>query len=167
VELLSSAGTTDTLVRMFKKALTLLLAIAAGGAAAGFVMYQRNAAPTVPAIADLASSKPIVVKLHARWCPKCMLTKSVWSDVEKEYAGRVHLVVMDFTNQASTDASRREAHRLGLERFFEEFSGATGIVVVLHARTKAVAAELEFSRDLPEYRAAIDAALAAAKPASE
>ena len=155
---------------MLKKALTLLLAIAAGGAAAGFVMFQRNTAPTVPAIAaaDLASgSKPIVVKLHARWCPKCMLTKSVWSDLEKEYAGRVHLVVMDFTNDASTDASRREAHRLGLERFFEEFSGATGIVVVLHARTKEVAAELEFNRDLPEYRAAIDAALAAAKPASE
>lgn len=154
---------------MLRKALTLLLAIAAGIAAAGFVLYHRNTAPAVPAIApaDLASgSKPVVVKLHAQWCPKCMVTKSVWSDLEKEYAGRVHLVVMDFTSDASTDASRNEAHRLGLERFYEEFSGATGIVVVLHARTKEVAAELDFNRELPEYRAAIDAALAAAKPAA-
>jgi thiol-disulfide isomerase/thioredoxin len=155
---------------MLKKALTLLLVIAAGVAAGGFVLYHGNAAPAVPAIApsDLASGrKPIVVKLHAQWCPKCMVTKSVWSDVEKEYAGRVHLVVMDFTSDASTDASRQEAHRLGLDRFFEEFSGATGIVVVLHARTKEVAAELDFNRDLPEYRAAIDAALAAAGRASK
>jgi thiol-disulfide isomerase/thioredoxin len=154
---------------MLKKALTLLLAIVVSVAAAGLVLYQRNTAPAVPAIApaDLASgSKPIVVKLHAQWCAKCMVTKSVWSDIEKEYAGRVHLLVLDFTNDATTDASRKEAHRLGLERFFEEFSGATGIVVVLHARTKEVSAELDFNRELPEYRAAIDAALAAAKPAS-
>lgn len=155
---------------LLKKALAILIAILAGVAVAGFVMYQGNTAPSVPTIAaaDIASaSKPIVVKLHAQWCPKCMVTKGVWADVEKEYAGRVHLVVMDFTNDASTEASRKEAQRLGLDRFFEEFSGATGIVVVLHARTKEVAAELDFSRDLPEYRAAIDAALAAAKPASE
>jgi hypothetical protein len=92
-----------------------------------------------------------------------MVTKGVWADVEREYAGRVHLVVMDFTNDASTEASRVEAQRLGLHDFFDEFVGATGIVVVLNAATKDVAAELEFSRTLAEYRAAIDAALAAAR----
>jgi hypothetical protein len=56
--------------------------------------------------------------------------------------------------------SRKEAQRLGLDRFFNEFSGVTGIVVVLDAATKEVAAELEFSRDISVYRAAIDAALA-------
>ena len=155
---------------MLKKSLGILIAIAAGVGAAGYVMYVGNTAPVLPTIAasDIAgASKPFVVKLHAQWCPKCMVTKGIWADIEKEYSGRVHLVVMDFTNDASTEASRKEAQRLGLDRFFEEFTGATGIVVVLHARTKEVAAELEFSRDLPEYRAAIDAALAAATRASE
>jgi thiol-disulfide isomerase/thioredoxin len=147
---------------MLKKALWILIAIFAGVGAAGYVMYLGNTAPVLPTIApsDIAgASKPFVVKLHAQWCPKCMVTKGIWADIEKEYSGRVHLVVMDFTSDASTEASRKEAQRLGLDRFFDEFAGATGIVVVLHARTKEVAAELEFSRDLLEYRAAIDAAL--------
>jgi thiol-disulfide isomerase/thioredoxin len=149
---------------MLKKALGILIAIAAGVGAAGYVMYVGNTAPALPTISasDIAdASKPFVVKLHAQWCPKCMVTKGIWADIEKEYSGRVHLVVMDFTNYGSTEASRKEAQRLGLDRFFEEFAGVTGIVLVLHARTREVAAELEFSRDLPEYRAAIDAALAA------
>jgi thiol-disulfide isomerase/thioredoxin len=151
---------------MMKKTALILTCLAAGLFAAGYAMYLGNAAPAVAPIAApeiAAARKPIVVKLHAQWCPKCMVTKGVWADVEQEYAGRVHLVVMDFTNEASTEASRREAQRLGLDRFFEQFSGATGIVVVLSARTREVAAELEFSHALSDYRAAIDAALAAAK----
>jgi thiol-disulfide isomerase/thioredoxin len=149
---------------MLKNAIRISACLVAGLVAAGYVMYRGNTAPAVPAIsaADIATAeKPFVVKLHAQWCPKCMVTKGVWADLEKEYAGRVHLVVMDFTDDATTEASRKEAQRLGLDRFFEEYSGATGIVVVLHPRTKDVAAELTFSRELPEYRAAIDAALAA------
>ena len=150
---------------MLKKGLAVMALVVAAAGVAGYVMYLGNTAPAVPAIAagDLAARKPIVVKLHAQWCPKCMVTKGVWEDIEKEYAGRVHLVVMDFTSDASTEVSRKEAERLGLNQFFEQFSGATGLVVVLHAGTKDVAAELEFNRDLREYRAAIDAALAAAK----
>jgi thiol-disulfide isomerase/thioredoxin len=147
-----------------KKAAVVLACIAAALFAAGYVMYLGNVAPAVPSIAVTeiaAARKPIVVKLHARWCPKCMVTKGVWADLEKEYAHRVHLVVMDFTNDASTEASRKEAQRLGLDRFFEEFSGVTGIVVVLRATTREVAAELEFSQGLSDYRAAIDAAIAA------
>jgi thiol-disulfide isomerase/thioredoxin len=149
---------------MLKTAIRIAIALVAGLVAAGYVMYRGNTAPHVPAInaADIATAeKPIVVKLHAQWCPKCMVTKGVWADLEKEYAGRVHLVVMDFTDDETSEASRKEAQRLGLDRFFEEYSGATGIVVVLHPRTKEVAAELAFSSELPEYRAAIDAAFAA------
>jgi thiol-disulfide isomerase/thioredoxin len=149
---------------MLKTATRIAIALVAGLVAAGYVMYRGNTAPHVPPInaADITTAeKPIVVKLHAQWCPKCMVTKGVWADLEKEYAGRVHLVVMDFTDDETSEASRKEAQRLGLDRFFEEYSGATGIVVVLHPRTKEVAAELAFSSELPEYRAAIDAAFAA------
>jgi thiol-disulfide isomerase/thioredoxin len=160
-----SAGRVYSL-RMLKKAFAVAIVVGAILGVVAYLMYLGNAAPTAPVIAaaDIATAgKPIVVKLHAQWCPKCMVTKGVWANLEQEYAGRVHLLVMDFTDEESTQVSRKEAQRLGLDRFVEEFSGATGIVVVLHPRTKEVAAELEFSRDLAEYRAAIDAALAAAK----
>lgn len=131
--------------------------------AAGSVFYVRSAAPVVPpvSLADAeATGKPYVVKLHAQWCAVCMVTKDVWSQIEKTYAGRVNLVVLDFTTQANADASEAEAGRLGLQKFFDDYGGATGTIVVLDGRTKEVTASISGSRDFAEYRAAIDASLA-------
>lgn len=147
---------------MIKKALLGLISLAAVLTAAGYVMYATNTAPTVPAIsaAEAADTdKPYVVKLHAQWCPKCMMTKDVWSQIEDAYSERVNLVVLDFTNQENTDASKAEAARLGLDQFFDEYGGWTGTIVVLDGRTKEVTASINGSRDFAEYRAAIDAIL--------
>ena len=132
----------------------------------GFVMYLRNPAPVVPAIPTdvLAASpgKPMVVKLHAQWCAVCMVTKDIWSQIEATYAGRVNLVVLDFTNQATTDASRTEAARLGLNEVFDEDEGVTGTILVVDGKTRGVTADIGGNRDFAEYRSAIDAMLARA-----
>jgi thiol-disulfide isomerase/thioredoxin len=146
---------------MIKKVLLTLASLAVLTAALAGILYVTNPPPAVARIADdaIGSGKPYVVKLHAQWCPFCMLTKDEWSRIEEAYAARVNLLVLDFTNQANTDASQAEARRLGLEKFFDEYAGATGIVVVLDGRTKEVTAEIGGSRDFSEYRTAIDAAL--------
>ena len=147
---------------MIKKALQIATLLVTVLISSGLVLYVRNAAPAVPALsaAEAANTaKPYVVKLHAQWCPVCMMTKAVWSQIEATYATRVNLVVLDFTNQANTDASRAEAKRLGLEAFFDEYAGATGTIVVLDGRTRNVTASINGSRDFAEYRAAIDATL--------
>ena|SRR5688572_11818425 len=130
------------------------------------VMYFVNAAPVAPAISASEASnptKPFVVKLHAQWCAVCMITKSAWSQIEKEYAGRVNFLVLDFTDDQTTDASKAAAERVGLGRVFEE-SGSTGVVLVVDGRTKDVTASIAGSRNVAEYRAAIDAALKALQP---
>lgn len=134
-------------------------------AAAWGVLYVRNTPPIVPTIAtDTAAEigEPWVVKLHAQWCPVCMLTKGVWAKVEDAYEGRVRFVVFDFTNEATTNASRAEAERLGLTRLFNEVGYATGPIIVLDSRTKDVRAWINGSLDVAAYRAAIDEALHAA-----
>jgi hypothetical protein len=128
-------------------------------------LYLGNPAPVAAPIAaaDLANpARPYVIKLHAQWCPVCMVTKGVWGEIEQTYAGRVNLVVFDFTNETSTATSRAEGGRLGLGPFFEEYQGATGLVVVLSGG-KEVLAAIKGSRDFGEYRAAIDAALAGSR----
>ena len=127
----------------------------------GTVLYVRNSPPAIAAIsdADASSNKPYVVKIHAQWCPICMITKRVWSDIEDAYSGRANLVVLDFTNQANSDMSQAEARRLGLQRVFEEYYGATGTIVVVNGRTKDITAAIHGSRDFAEYRTAIDAVL--------
>jgi len=147
---------------MIKKALLALTSLGVVLIAFGSIIYVRNQPPAVPPIsaAEAANpSRPYVVKLHAQWCPICMVTKGVWSQIEEEYSGRVNLVVLDFTNQADTDASRAEARRLGLDTFFDEYAGATGTVVVLDGRTKEVTASINGSRDFADYRAAINATI--------
>lgn len=147
-----------------RRALSVALVIVAALAAAGAILYARNTTPVVPAIATAdaaAAGAPWVVKLHAQWCPVCMLTKGMWSEVEAQYAGRVRLAVFDFTDEATTAATRAEAQRLGLSAALEEIGFATGPVVVLDGSTKEVLAWVD-SRDFDDYRAAIDAAIAAA-----
>jgi thiol-disulfide isomerase/thioredoxin len=147
---------------MIKKALQIAALLVVVLVASGFVLYVRNAAPVVPklsAVEAANTAKPYVVKLHAQWCAVCMVTKGVWSEIEKTYASRVNLVVLDFTTDAKTEASRAEAARLGLAKFFDEYGGATGTIFVLDARTRDVTASINGSRDFSAYHTAIDAAL--------
>lgn len=148
---------------MLRKTIVVTLAVLAMLLGAGSVLYARNDAPVVPALAAAEASTPgapWVIKLHAQWCPVCMLTKGMWSQVEQQYAGRVRLAAFDFTDEATTAATRLEAERLGLAAALEEVGFATGPVVVLDGRTKAVVAWLD-SRDFADYRAVIDSAIAA------
>ena len=147
---------------MAKKVLLIVASLIIVLVAAGAILYSRNPAPVGPAIAaeDAAKTgKPYVVKLHAQWCPLCMVTKDVWSQIEETFSNRVNLVVFDFTNEANTQVSKAEATRLGLEEFFDEYAGATGTIVVLDGKTKKVTAAINGSRDFDEYRTAIEATL--------
>lgn len=157
-----TARDTVRFAAMIKKALLGVTLLSAVLVASGYLVYLGNVAPSVPplsAVEAATAGKPYVVKLHAQWCPVCMVTKGVWSRIEQTYSTRVNLLVLDFTNDANTNASRAEARRLGLETFFDEYAGATGTIVVLDARTKQVTASIKGSRDFADYRAAIDAAL--------
>jgi hypothetical protein len=146
-----------------RKILTATLVLVAALVATGAILYARNTTPVVPTIAAAdaaAPGSPWVVKLHAQWCPVCMLTKGMWSEIETHYAGRVRLAVFDFTDEATMAATRAEAERLGLAAVLDEIGFATGPVVVLDGRTKEIVAWLD-SRDFADYRGAIDTALAA------
>ena len=149
-----------------KKALSVLALTFVALAGAVSTMYVTNRAPEVgpiPATERERGGKPYVVKIHAQWCPKCMLTKGVWSEIENTYRGRVHFLVLDFTSQATTEATEAQARRLGLDELVESFA-ATGSIVVLDGATRAVRASITGSRDFAEYAAAIDAALQAGHP---
>jgi hypothetical protein len=145
-----------------RKFLTAALALVAAVTVTGAILYARNSTPVVPTIATAdatAAGEPWVVKLHAQWCPVCMMTKGMWSQIESQYAQRVRLAVFDFTDEETTAASRAEAERLGLGPFLDEAGIATGTIVVLDGRTKEILAWINGSRDFDEYRQAIDAAI--------
>ncbi len=75
-----------------------------------------------------------------------MLTKDEWARIEQVYAGRVNLVVLDFTTSAATERSRIEAERLALGQFFDEYVGATGFDAIAGIGSAVVA---EYRAGLP------------------
>lgn len=130
--------------------------------AGGWLLYASNAPPATPPISTAAAAdpnRPYIVKLHAQWCPICLVTKDVWSDLASEYAARANLVVFDFTDEASTSASEAEARRLGLGGFFAEHVGMSGAIAVLDGGSHELMALIGGNRSPAEYRAAIDASL--------
>ena len=149
---------------MLKKVLIGTGVLVAVVAVTGFLLYVGNAAPAVAVVttAEAADpSRPFVVKLHAQWCPVCLITKDVWYDLAGEYEGRANLVVFDFTDEASTAASRAEARRLGLGPFFEEYVGMSGAIAVIDGGSRETRALIGGKQEPGTYRAAIDASLAA------
>ena len=151
---------------MIRKLLVTTAAIALALAGTVAILYAANGAPSVTPIAAAeasASTKPYVVKMHARWCPYCLLQKDEWSRIEQAYAGRVNFVVLDATNEAAVERSRVDAERLNMREFFEEYNGATGLVVVLDGQTKEVLAEVGGNAPFDEFQSAIDGALARAR----
>jgi hypothetical protein len=136
--------------------LTVAAVVAVGG------LYLSNAAPAAPVLSAVEASdqaKPFVVKLHAQWCHKCLLTQGMWARVDDVYGSRVKRVVFDFTSDESTERTRVEATRLGLERLYDAYNGVSGAVIVLDPRTKEVLADIDGSRDFSAYQRAIDQAI--------
>ena len=144
--------------------ISVVLIFALGGFA--FAMYQQNSPPTVPAITSQSAestNRPYVIKLHAKWCPICMMTKGVWSELQTAYMGKVNLVVFDLTSKDKIEASRAEAKRIGLDSFFENYGGETGAIFLLDGKSREVQASFHGNRKFAEYKTAIDGALGAAK----
>ena len=149
---------------MLKKVLIGTGVLIAVIAATGVILFVGNAAPAVAAVttAEAADpSRPFVVKLHAQWCPICLITKDGWYDLAEEYEGRANLVVFDFTDEESTAASRAEAVRLGLGPFFEEYVGMSGAIAVIDGGSRETRALLGGKLPPDDYRKAIEASLAA------
>jgi thiol-disulfide isomerase/thioredoxin len=135
-----------------------LMAIVAG-------LLLTNLAPQVSEVSAAEAANPTmpyVVKLHAIWCPVCMLTKDEWTEIGNQYGGRVNLVVFDSTTESTRAASRAAAERLGLAEILDAYHGATGVVLVIDAATGQVLSSLGGNRPYEDYREAIEAALAAA-----
>jgi thiol-disulfide isomerase/thioredoxin len=151
---------------MLKKILIGTATLIAVLVATVVILIASNSAPAVAAVSAAQAAdpnRPFVIKLHGQWCPVCLATKGIWHELAAEYASRANLVVFDFTDEASRTASAAEAKRLGLESFFNEYSGMTGAIAVIDGGSRETRALIGGKHPTDEYRAAIDASLAAGR----
>jgi thiol-disulfide isomerase/thioredoxin len=135
-----------------------------GNAALKVPAYQARGATQVASVGPLAPSlqgKPVVVRIHADWCPACKATQSTIDDLKQAYAGKINFVQFDLTNAKTAAASQAEAQKLGLGKFYDASKAATSTVAVIDPRNGKVYATLYNDGSLEDYKLAVDDALKA------
>jgi len=86
-------------------------------------------------LAKQLQGKPVVVDIYANWCPACRNIAPTLSGLRKQYANRVHFVVLDVSDKAKVEASMATAQKLGLAAFFAANKTQTGLVAIIDPAT--------------------------------
>ena len=133
-----------------------------GTAAAKVPPYQARGATDIASAGPLAPSlqgKPVVVRIHADWCPACKVTQSTIDDLKQAYTGKINFVQFDVTNASTAAAAQAEAKKLGLEKFYDATKAATSTVAVIDPQNGKIFATLYNDGNVQDYKTAIDDAL--------
>ncbi|MGH6675162.1 MAG: TlpA family protein disulfide reductase [Xanthobacteraceae bacterium] len=134
------------------------------GTAAKVPIFQKRGANEIADVGPLAPSlqgKPAVVRIHADWCPACKATQATIDDLNKAYAGKINFVQFNVTNAKTAAASKAEAQKLGLEKFYDATKAATSTVAVIDPKDGKVYATFYNDGNIADYESAINRALKA------
>lgn len=140
------------------------------GSAASVRSYQARGATEISAVGPLAPSlrgKPLVVRIHASWCPACTATQPTIDKLRAAYSGKINFVQFVVTNAKTAAASEALAQKLGLESFYEATKSATSTVAVINPQNGRVYATLYNDGSLGDYEAAVNDVLRALKADSK
>jgi thiol-disulfide isomerase/thioredoxin len=134
-----------------------------GDASPGMKGFAERHGTEMPGVGPLAASlqgKPVVVRIHADWCPACKATQATIDQLKSVYAGKINFVQFNMTNANTAAASEQDAQKLGLDKFFQASESATSTVAVIDPKTGKVYATLYNDSQLGDYSKAIDEAIA-------
>jgi thiol-disulfide isomerase/thioredoxin len=126
--------------------------------------YQVRGATEIAAVGPLAAAlqgKPVLVRIHADWCPACKATQATIDELKRSYGEKINFVQFDVTNAVTAAASQAEARKLGLEKFYDDAKAATSTVAVIQPKDGKVYATFYDDSTISDYESAINAALKA------
>jgi thiol-disulfide isomerase/thioredoxin len=111
-------------------------------------------------LAQKLQGKPVVVDIYASWCPACKNIAPTLSQLERQYAGKVHFVVLDVSNRSTTAQSEAKAKELGLSQFFAAHKTQTGSLTIIDPATGKILAQHRNNPNKSDYTKVLDSALA-------
>ncbi|WP_103669434.1 thioredoxin family protein [Pseudanabaena sp. BC1403] len=127
-------------------------------AIAGEAAYAQSASVGGP-LAKKLHGKPVVVDIYASWCPACQNIAPTLSQLKRDYAGKVHFVVLDVSDRSSTARSEAIAKELGLSAFFAANKTQTGSLTIVDPSTGKVLSQHRNNANKATYTKVLDAAL--------
>jgi thiol-disulfide isomerase/thioredoxin len=127
-------------------------------AIAGEAAYAQSSSVGGP-LAKKLHGKPVVVDIYASWCPACQNIAPTLSQLKRDYAGKVHFVVLDVSDRSSTSRSEAIAKELGLSAFFAANKTQTGSLTIVDPSTGKVLSQHRNNANKATYTKVLDAAL--------
>jgi len=113
---------------------------------------------TLGALPASLQGKPVVVRIHADWCPACKATRATYDRVVQTYAGKATFVTFDVTDAKTSASAEAKAKELGLSKIFEADKTKTSTVAVIDPKTGSIVASLYNDNEAADYAQAIDRA---------
>lgn len=111
-------------------------------------------------LAQQLQGKPVVVDVYASWCAACKNIAPTLSQLEKEYADKVHFVVLDVSDKSTTTEAETKAKQLGLSDFLEAHKAQTGTLTIIDPATGKILAQHRNNANLADYTTVLNAAIA-------
>jgi thiol-disulfide isomerase/thioredoxin len=110
-------------------------------------------------LAKQLQGKPVVVAIHASWCPACKTVGPVLSKVQQQYSGKAHFVTFDVSDRGSTKSAQNQAKQLGLNSFLQSNKSQTGLVAIVNPATGEVIQQFRGNGNLKDYQMALQQAI--------
>ncbi|MDX2228472.1 MAG: thioredoxin family protein [Leptolyngbyaceae cyanobacterium bins.349] len=111
-------------------------------------------------LAQQLQGKPVLVDVYASWCPACKNIAPTLSQLEKDYADKVHFVVLDVSDKSTTAEAEAKAKQLGLGDFLAAHKAQTGTLTIIEPATGKILAQHRNNANLADYTTVLDAAIA-------
>jgi thiol-disulfide isomerase/thioredoxin len=110
-------------------------------------------------LAQELQGKPVLVDVFASWCPACKNIAPTLSQLEKDYNGKVHFVVLDVSDKSTTAEAEAKAKQLGLSQFLTTNKTQTGMLTIIDPATGKILAQHRNNPNLADYKTVLDTAL--------
>ncbi len=110
-------------------------------------------------LAQELQGKPVVVDVFATWCAACKNIAPTLSQLEKDYEGKVHFVVLDVSDKLTISQAEAQAKQLGLSQFLAANKAQTGLLTIIDPATGNILAQHRNNPNLADYKTVLDKAL--------
>jgi hypothetical protein len=124
-----------------------------------FGTLEARGAHRTQNVGTLAASlqgKPVVVRIHADWCPACYASATALQSALGQFKGKVNYVEFDVTSAKTAARAAQNAANLGLGKFFDATRTATSTVAVIDPKSGVVVAEFYADTNATDYVDAIE-----------
>lgn len=110
-------------------------------------------------LAKKLQGKPVVVEIHADWCPACRSISPMMKSLQKDYGNKANFVKFDITNKSTIQAAEAKARQLGLGGFFANYKTRNATVVIIDPATGQIVKQFTKNTNKNNYVVALNQAI--------